>query len=284
METFEELDYTRESQLPATVPYDAMNRSKALFRGFGMTHRCVLVENEEPSLSRLRRLLEKYSEEVEIVGEASDGPSAVEVIHRTRPDLLFLDIDLPGFSGFEVLERLELQPAVIFTTAFNDYALKAFRAFAIDYILKPIDSEALGQALAKLRAMGFNHTQLALAMRQLLEHSEPRYLERVPCKVGDRTLLVKTEEILYFQADNKYTAVWTSSHEGEYLIDTPIVELVKKLSPREFIQIHRGTLVNVARIAETRRSSEGKVLVVLKDKNSTELTVGRNYAGNLKAL
>jgi two-component system LytT family response regulator len=102
--------------------------------------------------------------------------------------------------------------------------------------------------------------------------------------VGDRTLLVKTEEILYFQSDNKYTAVWTSSHAEEYLIDPPIIELVKKLNPREFIQIHRATLVNVSFIAETRRTPEGKILVVLKDERSTELTVGRNYAGNLKAL
>jgi two-component system LytT family response regulator len=248
-----------------------------------MKYRCVLVENEDPSRTRLRRLLQAFPEEVEIVGEACDGPSAVDTIQQARPDLLFLDIDLPGFSGFEVLERLDIQPAVIFTTAFNDYALKAFRAFAIDYLLKPVDGEAIGQALEKLRQMGFNHTRLALALKDLLAGPESRYLERVPCKVGDRTVLVKTDEILYFQADNKYTAVKTATSK-EYLIDPSISELVTKLNPREFIQIHRATLVNVAWIAETRRPTDGKHVVVLKDEDATELAVGRHFAANLKNL
>jgi two-component system LytT family response regulator len=247
-----------------------------------MTYRCVLVENEEPSLSRLRRLLREHPGEVQIVGEAMDGPSAVETIHEVRPDLLFLDIDLPGFNGFEVLDRIDLQPAVIFTTAFNDYALKAFRTFAIDYLLKPIDSEGVGRALGKLQAMGFNHTQLALALKQLVDGSKARHLTRVPCRVGDRTVLVKVEDVLYFQADNKYTAVWTTTNE--YLIDTPIVELVRKLDPDEFIQIHRGTLVNVGWVAETHRTAEGKQTVVLRDTKATELSVGRHYADNLKCL
>jgi two-component system LytT family response regulator len=245
-------------------------------------YRCAVVEDEERSLSRLKRLLAAFPKDVEVVGEASDGPSAVELIRAQRPDLVFLDIDLPGFSGFQVLERLDLQPAVIFTTAYNEHALRAFRAYAVDYLLKPVDATAVGRALAKLRAMGFNHAQFSVALEQLLETSGGRYLERISCRLGDRTVLVKAGEVLYAQADNKYTALHTAT--SEYLIDTPLVELEQKLNPKDFVRIHRSTLVNVAWIAELRRSFDGKTIVVLRDANATQLVASRSYAENLRKL
>jgi two-component system LytT family response regulator len=245
-------------------------------------YRSVLIENEEHSLARLRRLLSSFDQDLEVVGEASDGPSAVEVARSCNPDLLFLDIDLPGFNGFQVLERLDYQPAVIFTTAFNEHALRAFNTFAVDYLLKPIEADALARALGKLRAMGFNHTQFSRALEQLLESSGTRYLSRISCRVGDRTLLVKIGEVLYFQADNKYTSVHVAS--GEYLIDTPLVELEQRLNPRDFVRIHRSTLVNVAWIAEIRRSYDARMRVVLRDSKGTELVASRSYADNLRNL
>lgn len=246
------------------------------------TYRSVIVENEEHSRTRLRRLLSEFEREVEIVGEAADGPSAVETVRANRPDLLFLDIDLPGFSGFQVLEQLDYQPAVIFTTAFNEHALRAFNSFAIDYLLKPIDAEALARGLGKLRAMGFNHMQFSRALEQLVENSGNRYLTRVSCRIGDRTVLVKIGEVLYFQADHKYTSVQVAS--GEYLIDVPLIELEQRLNPRDFVRIHRSTLVNVAWISEIRRSYDGRMRVVLCDSKNTELVASRSYADNLRSL
>ena len=245
-------------------------------------YRSVIIENEEHSRARLRRLLSAFEPGLEIIGEAADGPSAVEVVRRSNPDLLFLDIDLPGFNGFQVLEALENQPAVIFTTAFNEHALRAFDAFAIDYLLKPIEADAVARALGKLRALGFNHAQLSSALEQLLETSGTRYLSRVSCRVGDRTVLVKIGEVLFFQSDNKYTSVHVAS--GEYLIDTPLVELEQRLNPREFVRIHRSTLVNVAWIAEIRRSYDGRLRVLLRDSKNTELVASRSYADNLRNL
>jgi two-component system LytT family response regulator len=247
-----------------------------------MKYRCVLVEDDERSLARLKRLLAMFPDDVEIVGEASSGPRAVEVIRQAAPDLVFLDIDLPGFNGFEVLERLDRQPAVVFTTAFNQHALEAFRAFAVDYLLKPLEAEPLQRSLQKLRAMGFNHAQFSLALERLLESSGSRYLLRIACKQGDRTVLVKTGEVLYFQADNKYTAVHTVA--AEYLIDTPLVELEGRLNPRDFIRIHRSTLINVAWLSEIRRGPDGKQQVVMKDAKATRLPVSRSFADNLKNL
>jgi two-component system LytT family response regulator len=246
------------------------------------TYRSVIVENEEHSRSRLRRLLSAFEQDLEIVGEAQNGPSAVEIVREKRPDLLFLDIDLPGCTGFQVLEQLDYQPAVIFTTAFNEHALRAFDSFAIDYLLKPIDSEAVGRALGKLRAMGFNHARFSRALEQLVENSGTHYLTRVSCRVGDRTVIVKIGEVLYFQADHKYTSVHVAS--GEYLIDTSLIDLEQRLNPRDFVRIHRSTLVNVAWIAEIRRSYDGRLRVVLCDSKNTELVASRSYADNLRNL
>lgn len=247
-----------------------------------MKLRAVLVENEEHSLSRLRRLLLGFPQDVEVVGEAADGPSAVAVIRAQAPDIVFLDIDLPGFNGFRVLEELERQPVVIFTTAFNQHALDAFKTHAVDYLLKPVDAEAVGRALAKLRAMSFNQGQFTRAIEQLIDSVGARYQTRLHCKEGDRTVLVKIGEVLYFQADNKYTAVHTANRE--FLIDTPLVDLERKLNPKDFIRIHRATLVNVSWVAEIRRSYDARMTVLLKDAKGTELAVSRMYADNLRNI
>jgi two-component system LytT family response regulator len=244
--------------------------------------RAVLVENEERSLARLRRLLSSFPQDIEVVGEAVDGPSAVATIRSKAPDIVFLDIDLPGFNGFQVLAELEHQPIVIFTTAFNQHALDAFKTHAVDYLLKPIETEAIERALKKLRALGFDYAHVARALAHLAESAGTQYLTRLQCKEGDRTVLVKIGEVLSFQADNKYTAVHTANRE--FLIDTPLVDLERKVNPKDFVRIHRSTLVNVSWIAEIRRAYDGKMTVLLKDTRGTELAVSRMYADNLRNI
>lgn len=246
-----------------------------------MGYRAVLVENEEHSLARLRRTLGRFAGEIEVVAEATDGPDAVAKIREHRPDLLFLDIDLPGMNGFEVLEGLDEQPVVVFTTAFNQHALNAFKTHAVAYLLKPIAEEDVRSALDKLRAMSRTRSDIDM-LRQLIDSSSSRYMNRVSCKQGDRTFLVKVGEVLYFQADNKYTSVVTAGRE--YLIDTPLAALENDLDPREFVRIHRATLVNINWIAEIRRTYAGKTTVVLNDKNGRELQASRSYAENLRDI
>lgn len=231
-------------------------------------------------MSRLRRLLLGFPQDIEIAGEATDGPSAAAAIRAQTPDLVFLDIQLPGCNGFQVLQEVERQPAVIFTTAFREHALDAFNTRVVDYLLKPIDADAIAKALAKLHA--FNDDQVGRTSTDPATSSASRYPVRLPCREGERITLVKLGEILYFQSDTKYTRVQTANRD--YLIDTPLIELERKLDPRDFIRIHRATIVNVSWIAELRRSYDGRVAVLLADAKSTELAVSRHYQGNLTDL
>jgi two-component system LytT family response regulator len=247
-----------------------------------MRHRVMIIEDEEHSRARLARLLASHGPDFELVGTADDGEAAVERIKALRPDLIFLDIRLPGLDGFEVLQRLDRQPTIIFTTANEAHALQAFRTNAIHYLLKPIEAEALANALAKFRNMAGLLPDRVAGLADMLRGMGNQYLSRIPCKVGEHTYLVKTGEVLYFQAQNKYTTVQTSGKT--YLIDTSLVDLEKQLDPRDFLRIHRGTLVNLSWIVEIRRKFDGKVKVVLLNKESTELPVSRMFAENLKNI
>jgi two-component system LytT family response regulator len=177
---------------------------------------------------------------------------------------------------------------VIFTTAFNQHALDAFKTHAVDYLLKPIETEAIDRALKKLRAMGFDDAHLARehvarALDQLAASADTHYLTRLHCKEADRIVLVKIGEVLYFQADNKYTAVHTANAR-EFLIDTPLIDLERKINPKDFVRIHRSTLVNISWIAEIRKAYDGKTTVLLKDGKASELPVSRMYADNLRDI
>lgn len=252
--------------------------------GTGMNDTAItaaIVEDEEPSRKRLKRLLGAFSDTITVVGEADNGETAVDLIQRLRPRLLFLDIQLPGIDGLKVLERLSYQPAVIFTSAYHQYALDAFKAIAIDYLLKPIDAAKLEKAIRKLETVGFQQEDLTSKLEQLLNASRKAHQPRIPLKVGERIDLVDPDEILYFQSDNKYTKVKTSSRE--YIIDTPLVDIEKKLNPDTFIRIHRATIVNLDWVVELHKWFGGRLKVCLRDKDSTELVASRSYAGKLTA-
>ena len=239
----------------------------------------VIVEDEEPSRNRLKRLLESFKESIKVIGEADNGIEAVRIVSELQPRLLFLDIQLPGIDGLKVLEKLPYQPAVIFTSAYDRYALKAFQAIAIDYLLKPIDAEMLEKAINKLKKVGFQQESIAEKIEYLLHTSQSAPQKRIPLRVGDRIDLVDPDDILYFQSDNKYTKVKTSTKE--YVIDTTLLELEQKLNPKKFVRIHRSTIVNLDWIAELHKWFGGRLKVCLRDNPSIELIASRSYAAKL---
>jgi two-component system LytT family response regulator len=248
--------------------------------------KAFLVDDEPLAVSRLRRLLEE-SGRVEIAGASSDPREALDQLLRSHPDVLFLDIEMPGMSGFDLLDQLgDPQPLVVFTTAYDQYALDAFKVNSIDYLLKPVEPAQLARALSKIeRILGGGKARgdvnaLLKQVRAMLEQRQPEYLARVASRVGERVEFVNVAEVTHFYAKDKLTfAVTAVKHHA---VDLSITELERKLSPQSWVRIHRSTLLNVDAVKEIHTWFGGKLLVKLKD-GQTELQVARERAAEVKA-
>ncbi len=250
--------------------------------------RTLIVDDEELARLRMTKLLEPYSAQIEVVGEATDGVSALEKIQALKPDVVFMDIQMPGMTGLEVIANLqgENQPWVVFATAFDEYAIKAFEENAIDYLLKPIEADRLQTTIQKLERLESKKipADLTETVRRIIEQQSPaqRFLQRIQVKIGDRTLLLSVDQTIRFEAEDKYTTVHTD--ESKYVIDTPLVELEARLDPSKFMRVHRAHLVNVSRIAEIQRQFGGRLKVVLNDKSKSGLPVSRNFVDKVRTL
>jgi DNA-binding LytR/AlgR family response regulator len=228
--------------------------------------RALIIEDEPSSRDRLRRLLKRHADEVEIVAEADSGPLALEQVKTARPDLIFLDVSLPGFDGFDVLAKIDPSLKVIFTTASHEHAVRAFGAGAVHYLLKPIDPAQLQEALARI------------------QRSEPRTsadptrsgLSRILCRDRDTTHVVRVEEVLFLKADQGYTLVRTSA--GEYLTADALAWLEQQIGPY-FVRIHRNAVVNIDQVCSLKHL-DGEMIVVLS--NGMELPVSRRHAQALR--
>ncbi len=253
-----------------------------------MIFRAYIVDDEALAVRRLSRLLAATGR-FEIAGSATDPEAAAGFLSRERVDVLFLDIQMPGMNGFELLAELPEQPAVIFTTAYDQYALKAFEVNSIDYLLKPIEPAQLDRAVAKLeRLRGARPDWLARPdlqsmLDQLAESirgPERRYLDRVASRAGERVQLIELDRITHFFAADKLTFAVAGGRN--YSVDYSIAELEQKLDPRRFLRIHRSTLLNVDWVQEVDAWFSGRALVRLKDERRTELTVARDRVRQLK--
>lgn len=250
----------------------------------------LIVDDEPLARVRMRSLLAPYSSEIEIVGEAASGAEAIEKIGQLLPDVVFLDIQLNDMDAFEALKSLEEDmPLIVFTTAYDNFALRAYEENTVDYLLKPVEPARLEKTVEKLRKQleqSASENQLPEnfswdAFRQIMG-SANNYLQRLQVKIGDRILLVNVDEIIRFQSEEKYTTVYTLS--GQHVIDTPLVDLEKKLDPRQFVRIHRAHLVAIDYIAEIRKTDMSRLNVVLRDKDHTQLLVSRNFVKKVRSL
>lgn len=250
----------------------------------GAQLRVFLVDDEPLALRRLERLL-KATGRVDIVGSTTDPEAAIEFLSKPdRVDALFLDIQMPEVNGFELLARLEAQPLIVFTTAYDEYALRAFGENSIDYLLKPVESEQLERALKKLERLRGSKQgpELGEAIEKLaavLRAPAPDYPRRIASRAGDRVQFVELARVTHFLARDKLTYAVTP--EKSYVVDSTISDLEHKLDPRRFIRIHRSILLNLDQVQEVRASIGGAV-VRLKDANRTELQVARDRIRALK--
>ena len=247
--------------------------------------RAVIVDDEPLAREGVRLHLEAESD-IEVVGEAGTGEEAVTLIETLRPDLLFLDVQMPGLDGFGVLDAVGPvhMPVTIFTTAYDEFALRAFDAHAIDYILKPYDAQRFHSATerARMQLTGRRKAHMDDRLDSLLDElrSRNQYLERLVVRSGGRILILRVGEIDWIEAASNYVRL----HAGgrEYLLRETMTALEAKLDPMEFVRIHRSTIVRVDRIRELEPLFQGDYVVVLDD--STRLTSSRGYRERLQEL
>jgi two-component system LytT family response regulator len=242
--------------------------------------KAFVLDDERLAVQRLVRLLEA-TERVQVAGSAIDPEEALIVLARLPVDVLFLDIQMPGLTGFQVLERLERDIPVIFTTAYDRYALNAFEVNSIDYLLKPIEPERLTRALDKIeRLTGPRPDVRALARELAAELAPHRRLERIASRVGERTTVLDVARISHFSSKDKLTFAVVNGHE--HVVDYTLTDLEARLDPRRFARVHRATIINIAFVQELFPAVDGGVLVRLKDEKKTEVSVARDRVRELK--
>ena len=215
---------------------------------------------------------------------AHNGPEAQALIAREAPDIAFLDIRMPGLSGIDVARAAGRDVRIVFVTAFDEYALEAFRHAAVDYVLKPVEDERLADTVSRLKAQaGAPATSVGdvLAAIAGLRQDAPERLAWIRASRGAQVVLIDVDDVCYFQANDKYTSVFTA--EGESLIRTPLRELAAQLDARHFWQVHRGTLVNVRHVATTMRDIAGRITLRMKSRPET-VAVSRAYAHLFKQM
>lgn len=253
----------------------------------------LIVDDEPVARARVRRLLAEEPD-IEVVGESRNGFEALTHIRELAPDLLFLDVQMPGKDGFQVLEDLKAgeTPIVIFLTAYDKYAVRAFEAAALDYLLKPFDEERFARAVARARAQLAQPSQLRKvgdASTQMdegraetadaLVGADARHLERIIIRTGGRVLFRRADEIDWIEAYGNYVRLHIE--KAAYLLRETISGLEERLDPQKFARIHRSTLVQMDRIREVRPHVNGQWKVILRD--GTQLTMSRRYRRRLPA-
>jgi DNA-binding LytR/AlgR family response regulator len=247
----------------------------------------ALIADDEPNLARhLQGELARLWPQLRFAPTARNGIEAAERIAALRPDLAFLDIQMPGLTGLEVAQGIEGATRVVFVTAYDQYAVQAFEQSAFDYLLKPVKTERLARTVDKLRAALAappDDTALAAVLQRLLPAPapSPERLRWVRASSGDLMHQIPIDEVLFFRADDKYTCVQTAA--GEHLIRTPIVELAAQLDAQRFVQVHRSTLVNLDHLAGTRRDEASRLFLRIRG-FAGELPVSRAYVQLFKAM
>jgi DNA-binding LytR/AlgR family response regulator len=257
----------------------------------------AIIADDEQHLSRyLKEKLNQLWPELNIVGIANNGVEAVKLIQEKQPQIAFLDIHMPGFSGLEVAKQLIVRPHIVFVTAFDQYAIQAFEQYATDYVLKPVSDERLKCTIENLKARiqlptpetAPTSTQdinaLLLKMLELQKSTsteKPKYLRWIRALKREVVTQIPVEDVLFLQAQDKYVVVTTRS--GEALIRTPLSELITQLNPEEFWQIHRSTVVNINYVSSSYNNLMGKTLLCMKE-SKQELAVSRAYQHLFKQM
>jgi DNA-binding LytR/AlgR family response regulator len=244
--------------------------------------RAIIAEDEAMLAAGLRDALAALWPNLRICALVEDGIQTLRALEEHKPDILFLDIRMPGLSGLEVAQQVNGRCHVVFVTAFDDHAIQAFEQGAVDYLLKPWSVSRLATAVARLKQrVGSTPARLDGLIDRLAEPREGEYLRWITASQGREVRLITIAEVCYFRSDNKYTAVITT--DGEALIRVTLRELIDQLDPSVFWQVHRGTVVNANAIAGLLRDGHDRLSIKLKERTET-LTVSETHAARFRAM
>ncbi|HEX8334966.1 MAG TPA: LytTR family DNA-binding domain-containing protein [Segetibacter sp.] len=236
----------------------------------------VIIDDEMPARNLLRQYLQNFSF-LNIIAECKNGIEAVGVINALQPDLIFLDIQMPGKTGFEVLQEIEFFPKIIFSTAYDKYALQAFEVNAIDYLLKPYTKDRLEQSLQK--ALSAESSMLKNLQRLTESLQNKVYPERILVEQGTKLVSLSVHEILWVEADGDYTKIHTIKQS--YLSNKGISELEIRLNPQQFQRVHRSAIISLSAIKEIHKDAAGPQITLL---GGTVVKVSRGYSEAFKKL
>jgi two-component system LytT family response regulator len=248
-------------------------------------YKAVIVEDEAPARRLLNELLAGHRELIHLSGEAYNGSDAVALINELKPDLIFLDIQLPDMLGLDVLKQLVYHPYVIFTTAYDEYAIKAFDALSVDYLLKPLKEDRIVRALNKLQHFAgcsspyppWNSFELPVN-----GYSLPKEIRTLSVKKGAKFTLVQLSDIIYFEASDKYTYVHMASGQ-KLFCDHMLAILEEKLSD-DFIRVQKSYIVNKKKIVEIHKYSNNRYTLVLNNRDFTRIVTGPSYLQVIKQV
>ncbi|GAA3642359.1 LytR/AlgR family response regulator transcription factor [Flavivirga jejuensis] len=245
------------------------------------TYTVLVVDDERLARVRLKKLIAKFSELFTIIGEAENGHEAEKLIIDLQPDIIFLDIEMPGLTGFELLKRLEVIPMVIFCTAFEDYSLKAFETNSIDYLIKPVKEARLQQTVLKIEQLktNFSKENIFKAINTIAETKEKKRITSVTVKKGDKIVFVKLEDISHFEATEKYVTLYTN--KGNELVEQSLTQLENKL-PENFLRVHRSFLINTVYVKDFQKYFNNRYIISLHNHKKTVITSGRTYKDTIK--
>lgn len=238
----------------------------------------ITIDDEPLARSIVKEYLQKYSE-LEIVQECNDGFEGFKAIQQYQPDLIFLDIQMPKINGFEMLELLDQAPAVIFTTAFDEYAIKAFEAHAVDYLLKPFSQERFDKAIQKWKEQKVSSQKNTEELLETASHS-PSQSQRIVVKTGSKIKIIPVHDVFYLEAADDYVKVHTQ--DGSFLKNKTMSHFEKTLDPQQFVRSHRSYIMNIQQITRIDPYEKDNHVAILK--SGAKVPVSRNGYAKLRTV
>lgn len=246
------------------------------------SYKTLIIDDEAPAREGLQDMLKEFPETFKLVGTAENATEAEQKIQALEPDIIFLDIEMPGCTGFELLARLKTIPIVVFCTAYDQYSLEAFETNSIDYLVKPVKLDRIEKTVQKLKTFHKNNSseQILKVLKEITDKQEVKKMTSITIKKNDKLIFLKLEEIAFFESDSNYVNI--HSETGVFLSTESIGSLEDKL-PNNFIRIHRGIIINKDYVKEVQRYFNSRYIITLEDKQLSVVTSGRSYSGSLKS-